>query len=227
MNKLLLHSTVFLLYSQYFQIFLRVIAIDPDLNQLMGNTESARWPLQAGYPGLAISNLNEYVSLFSHCLVNVQNYQGIEIIGIQSPVYTTRFDVANLEYCYGPSESYRSKNLHRFYFGQIPPKSEQHCLINYELFIQYKDISMKSRFYCRAYFDLFFPEPADAPHIVEYSWNKMRWWNFDILTSSHLFNTGGLHKKLREGWSKLLISANNLNCQELNCLTSYYLFQVS
>jgi len=59
--------------------------------QLMLKSET-HWPLKAGYPGLSIKNLNEYVSLFTHCLVNIQNYQGIDIIGIKSPVYLTRFD---------------------------------------------------------------------------------------------------------------------------------------
>jgi len=77
-----------------------VISLRPDLTKLTGNSESAQWPLQAGYPGLSIKNLDEYVSLFSHCLVNVQNYQGIEIIGIKSPVYLTRFDVAKLQFCF-------------------------------------------------------------------------------------------------------------------------------
>jgi len=87
-----------LLYLQSVQI-LHTFAVGPDLDRLMGKTESAHWPLQAGFPGLQIKNLNEYVSLFSHCLVNIQNYQGIEIIGIESPVYITRFDVAKLESC--------------------------------------------------------------------------------------------------------------------------------
>jgi len=75
---------------------------EPDLWDLIKISESARWPLQAGYPGLAIKNLPEYLSLFSHCLVNIQNYQGIEIIGIKSPVYITRYDVAYLKMCYRP-----------------------------------------------------------------------------------------------------------------------------
>jgi len=93
----LVHSL--LLYFQCTQVF-NVFALPPDLYDLMGESESAQWPLKAGYPGLTINNLNEYVSYFSHCLVNIQNYQGIEIIGINSPVYITRFDVANLQSCY-------------------------------------------------------------------------------------------------------------------------------
>jgi len=90
------------LFALYFPI-LNIFANEPDFNEFIGKRESAHWPLQAGYPGLAIKNLNEYVSLFSHCLINIQNYQGIEIVGIQSPVYLTRYDVANLEVCWRDS----------------------------------------------------------------------------------------------------------------------------
>jgi len=96
MYKQTLH-TLYLLLAKILHVF----ALKPDLVKLMKNSkaENAHWPLQAGYPGLIIENLNEYVSLFSHCLVNIQNYQGIEIIGIQSPVYLTRFDVAYSKFC--------------------------------------------------------------------------------------------------------------------------------
>jgi len=143
----------------------------------MRHSQSAKWPLKAGFPGLAIKNLNEYVSPFSHCLVNIQNYQGIEIIGIQSPVYITRFDVANLPslaILQNPShwnETYAIKSR-RFLFGKIPPKSEQTFTTYYDMFDQdgqYTDKSMNARWTCTAQFDLFFPEPEDAPHIVFHS----------------------------------------------------------
>jgi len=175
-----LHRIVFLLYFQ-FNLMLATIALEPDLYKLMRQSQSAKWPLKSGYPGLSIQNLNEYVSLFSHCLVNIQNYQGIEIIGIKSPVYITRFDVANL-----PSKVLRDNPSHwnemyaiksrRFFFGKIPPKSEQ----NYSMYdgiddnvIQYTDKSMKTRWYCSAQFDLFHPEPEDAPHIVFHAYRYL------------------------------------------------------
>jgi len=98
--------------------------------------------------------------------VNIQNYQGIEIIGIESPVYITRFDVANLDFCYNPSNSYRRKYRRRFFFGKIPPKSEQNCSIDYDQAIKYDDKSSKSRWYCTAQIYLFCPEPRDAPHML-------------------------------------------------------------
>jgi len=166
------HRVIYFLCLQCNQI-LNTFALEPDLDELMGDRESAHWPLQAGYPGLSIKDLNEYVSLFSHCLVNIQNYQGIEIIGIKSPVYITRFDVANLKDCTNKSKWFADKDIHLFLYGKIPPKSEQNCTLLYNDFIKYSDKSTKSRWHCRAQFDLFFPEPVDAPHIVKYSQNEL------------------------------------------------------
>jgi len=97
-----LQRIIFWLYVQSYQI-LNIFANKSNLDDVTVKKYSADWPLHTGYTGLAIVNLNEYVSLFSHCLVNIQNYQGIEIIGIQSPVYITTFDVANLEFCFSPA----------------------------------------------------------------------------------------------------------------------------
>jgi len=185
MHKIL-HNILFLHCLQNIQKFHTIASLlypdetdgyneedSPEDLMLQSGTESAHWPLKAGYPGLQIKNLNEYVSFFSHCLVNIQNYQGIEIIGIQSPVYITRFDVAVLEVCdnstviikdYGPDYETR-----RFFFGRISPRPKRNCSINYEQSIKYADKSIKARWYCAAQFDLFFPEPKDAPHIVHHS----------------------------------------------------------
>jgi len=135
-------------------------------------TERATWPLQAGYSGLSLKNLNEYVSLFSHCLVNIQNYQGIEIIGIQSPVYITRFDVAIVEVCDDLTESLGYHRTRKFLFGRIPPKSKRNCTTHYFGAEEPTDKSRNARWICRAQFDLFFPEPKEAPHIVLHSQNS-------------------------------------------------------
>jgi len=73
------------------------------------------WPLQKGTPGLTISNLNEYVELFKFCLINLQNFQGIELIGITTPVYITRFDV-DLIRC--NTEGTRTIEIEEIYFGK-------------------------------------------------------------------------------------------------------------
>jgi len=93
MNKLFQRIIAYMFFLQCSRI-IHTFELQEELLELMGKSKSAHWPLQAGYSGLSIKNLDEYVSLFSHCLVNIQNYQGIEIIGIKSPVYITRFDVA-------------------------------------------------------------------------------------------------------------------------------------
>jgi len=190
-----LFVTLCLQYNQVLNIF----ANKPDLEQLMRNSESAQWPLQAGYPGLSIKNLDEYISLFSHCLVNIQNYQGIEIIGIKSPICITRFDVASLEFCSG---SYHSKQVHRFLFGKIPTKSEQNCETKYDEILKYPDKLFYSRWYCTAHFDLFFPEPADAPHIV---------FHFQLpafTLKRNLFDVSTKYTVVvesRDNWSKILL----------------------
>jgi len=175
----ILRTILFLHFLQNNQMY-QIIAVELNSDKLMGRdrdelleelmraskTESAIWPLQAGYPGLAVKNLNEYVSLFSHCLVNIQNYQGIEIIGIQSPVYITRFDVALVEVCDEDTPVFYWTR--KFFFGRIPPNTERNCTTDYFQAIKYTDKSMNARWYCRAQFDLFFPEPQEAPHIVHH-----------------------------------------------------------
>jgi len=132
---------------------------------------------------------NIYVSLLSHCLVNIQNYQGIEIIGIKTPVYLTRFDVAH--FGNGSLYNYHKKKTHRFFFGKIPPPSDYQHSTDYEKFIKTTDKTFSARWYCRAQFDLFFPEPLDAPHVVYHSQNYKEKSLFDIIPKKHL----------RESWS--------------------------
>jgi len=194
----LLHRLIYAFCLQCNQI-LNTFAMEPDLYQLMGNRESAHWPLQAGYPGQAIKNLNEYVSRFSQCLVNIQNYQGIEIVGIKSPVYLTRFDAANLKDCTNKIKVFSDKLTHTFLYGKIPPKSEQNCSYHYNEVIKHSDKSTKSRWHCRAQFDLFFPEPVDAPHIVHHSQTRENTNLFD--TSRELIDSNTNEK---EAWSKIL-----------------------
>jgi len=157
-----------------------------------------QWPLKAGYPGLAIKNLNEYVSLFSHCLVNIENYQGIEIIGIQSPVYITRFDLASLPDCDDSSDSFEESEDYetfRFFFGKIPSKSERNCSIDYSQAIKYTNKSINARWTCSAQFDLFFPEPEDAPLFVDYYSNRFE--------KQNLFDTTP-QEYSGQAWSKII-----------------------
>jgi len=190
------HRIFFQIYLQ-FNFILNLFADKPPiLKEMIRNIESTHWPLQAGYPGLTIENLNEYVSLFSHCLVNIQNYQGIEIIGIKSPVRITRFDVAYLKPCWDPSNPIR---MDRVFFG----KSKQNCF-NYtkSLASNYSDQSFNLRWYCTAHFDLFFPEPVDAPHIVYQSQEFDPYYKRDLFdVSPDYFDVDSF----RDNWSKILL----------------------
>jgi len=182
----LLFGTLRIVYLQL-HLMIQTFASPPNFDQLLSKSDITHWPLKAGYPGLKIENLNEYVSLFSHCLVNIQNYQGIEIVGIQSPVYITRFDAALLDYCHQSNDSYPRQEIHRFIFGATLPKTKQNCstpeyqqirrdkaaddLFQYlgvyvDNLVKYTDASFTRGWTCTAQFDLFFPEPEDAPHIV-------------------------------------------------------------
>jgi len=204
MMSTLLRVRILPLYLQ-FCFILNLFAAKPILKEMMQNsgTESAHWPLKAGYPGLNIENLNDYVSLFSHCLVNIQNYQGIEIIGIQHPVRIARFDVVYLEHCWGLSSSFRV--MYRFFYGKIPPKSEQNCISKYEEYLKdsYSDKSVTLRWYCTAHFDLFFPEPADAPHIVYYSQEPTFAFKRNFFDVSLGFLDLAAQIQYRDKWSKI------------------------
>jgi len=184
------------------QIF-HTFANEPDLEQLIVNSESAHWPLQAGYPGLTLENLNEYVSLFSHCLLNIQNYQGIEIIGISYPVRIARFDVAYFDHCELPS---LRKAIYRFFFGKIPQKSKQNCAAEYDenLKNNYSDKSFTSRWYCTAHFDLFFPEPVEAPHIVYHSQQHNFYFKRDLFDVAVKYTDVEARVHYRDNWSKIL-----------------------
>jgi len=199
-----------------FNLILNLFAKKREYYEMIEDSESAQWPLQAGYPGLTIENLNDYVSLFSNCLVNIQNYQGIEIIGIKSPVCITRFDVANLEFCGRPSYNFLKKRLHLFLFGKIPPKSERNCTTDYDKILKYSDKSFSSRWYCKAEFDLFFPEPEEAPHIVYHSEQRSHILKRNLFDVSYEYTAITAYK---DNWSKiLLISIRSRECSCLNYL---------
>jgi len=141
----------FLLYFLFLECP-KFFALQVDLEKLMEKYESTKWPLKAGYPGLAIKNLNEYVSFFSHCLVNIQNYQGIDIIGLKSPVYLTRFDVADTtKFNYPSNWRDYDTETRRFLFGKIPSKSERNSSSDYDHIIKYIDKSINARWTCTQY----------------------------------------------------------------------------
>jgi len=58
----------------------------------LGKRDRTAWPLYIGKSGAQVENLNNYLSLFSNCLINIQNYHGIHLGSFQIPLYLTRFD---------------------------------------------------------------------------------------------------------------------------------------
>jgi len=129
-----------------------------------GDMNYTTWPLQEGYVGLHISNLNEYVQLFQECLVNIENHQGIDLIGITSPVLITRFDI---EIVRCPRYTYARELA----FGKRLTSSEKSCHRPPKSFPAYDYRLTMGKWSCFAHFDLFQPEMKDAPHFFL---NKVR-----------------------------------------------------
>jgi len=118
------------------------------------------WPLQEGFINLQILNLNEYVELFHNCLINLQNYQGVDIIGLKSPVYLTRYDV-NIIRC-RRSGRILSQIVEVYYGKRV--SSEEQC-VSRKQHVKYEHKTTKASWSCFAQFDLFHPEVYQAPHI--------------------------------------------------------------
>jgi len=121
------------------------------------------WPLKAGFPGLVIYNLNEYLSLFPQCLVVVYNHQGIEMTEWTVPIYLQRFDVAVQA---NSADRFIKNNMtrviaRRIDFEKIPQIQDFENLRFYEKdHVKFSE----SKWYCYVQFDIYFPEKADAFH---------------------------------------------------------------
>jgi len=97
-------------------------------------------------------------------------------------------------------------NFRRFFFGKISPKSKRHCKWGYSKSKEGSEKSMHARWYCSAHFDLFFPEPANAPHIVSGAYQTGKNFLFDI--SRKYINVAG---ELRDSWSKICFKYYSIN----------------
>jgi len=127
-----------------------------------GDMNYTTWPLQEGYVGLQISNLNQYVDLFQSCLVNIENHQGIDLIGITSPVFITRFDVEIIR-----CESWNIEKEVVFNTGRRKAQSLEDCHPKEQgnaVFPAYDYKLTMGRWSCYAHFELFHAELKDAPH---------------------------------------------------------------
>jgi len=124
------------------------------------------WPLQIGYQSAIIPNLNEYLALFSNCLVNLQNFQGIDFIEWKYPIYLTRFDIAGEFFMNKNHPGHKSYSSKRFFFENVPKNLEGFDYarpLQSQSSIDGRDY-LKFRFNCYAQFDLFHPEIRDAFH---------------------------------------------------------------
>jgi len=121
------------------------------------------WPLQIGFPGAKIPNLNSYLDLFSNCLVNVQNFHGIDLLEWNFPIHLTRFDIAGT-YNYTTDNKFFSMSL-RFLFEKVPSLKDLKDTGTWQVLELISDQdSLKFKWTCLAQFDLFHPEIKDAFH---------------------------------------------------------------
>jgi len=140
----------------------------PNFQYPLGKT---LWPLQKDNPGSRIKNLNDYLSLFSRCLVNIQNFQGIDLHEWKYPIFLTRIDIASAiflndrmsstgQYFYNANPSLEVLNLNqtkRVYIKEIEPED-----------------TIKFRWNCFAKFDIFYPELKDFPYYYKHFFNLNR-----------------------------------------------------
>jgi len=116
------------------------------------------WPMQTGYIGLEIQNLNDYVELFKHCLINIQNYQGIELVGLRTPVYITRFDVDIIRCITRSGIHFATVTIH------LRRHTNQERFCKLRSYFKYEHKTTKPGWSCFVQFDLFHPEVHQAPH---------------------------------------------------------------
>jgi len=118
------------------------------------------WPLKAGFPGLIIENINEYLSQFPLCLVAVFNPQGIEMIEWPHPIYLYRYDIAVKEIV-DSDDNKTYNNIYDFPFGKSPILEDtKHKTLPLSNNLDVPE----SKWTCYVHFDLFYPEKSDAFH---------------------------------------------------------------
>jgi len=142
-------------------------ATETDIKRF-GHITRTTWPSQHRYSLLHISNLNEYIELFEHCLINIENYQGIDISETKIPVLLTRLDI-KITRCN------KSDILREIHYGKISnvPEICQNDTLYYEHFrlpLEYKLTA--GRWSCYAKFELLLPEIKEAPHIFDFKHSK-------------------------------------------------------
>jgi len=170
MSKLLIQTEILLLFIYFLSQNVQshpIVSADNDESKFHYNSSDlpflTSWPLKAGFPGLKIENLDDYVSLFPHCLTVVHNHQGIEMAEWKNPLYLFRFDVAlNTEDVWSPET--RFNRFSQIQFEKLPPQNNvsEQALDSIE---RVEELMVhEAKLNCYAQFDLYFPEKSDAFH---------------------------------------------------------------
>jgi len=150
------------------------------------------WPLQEGYVGSIIPNLNDYVNLFSECLVNIQNFQGIDLEEWNVPIFLTRFDFVVKVFSINDGKKLSStrQSSYQVYFNDIYYLSSN---LSHGKYFPLKDVSpsdtIKFRWSCFSKFDLFYPERKDAPIFYDH-YNLYLKFEKNILGPSRIYLAG-------------------------------------
>jgi len=167
----------FTLYLAYFIIYSSANnntvdsnpAQEPLVKQFRYEPIKTTWPLQEDYPNSRINNLNSYLSLFSECLLNVQNFQGIDLDEWAHPLFITRFDIAGIiQTDLNTNQSFLS--TFQYLYDKVPSlealNDESYEFPDPE-YIKSTD-TIKFRWRCFAKFDIFLPERKEAMHFYHY-----------------------------------------------------------
>jgi len=130
------------------------------------NISRTTWPSQLRYGSLHILNLNDYIQLFEHCLINVENYQGIDFSESKTPLLLSRLGI-KITRCNLSDETYI---LREIFFGKSDAQDNCEKARFYDrrdrLPFEYK--FSVGRWACYAKFELLSPEIKEAPHIFRF-----------------------------------------------------------
>jgi len=165
------------------------------------------WPLKEIFFNMELVNLDEVVSMFQPCLTNIQNFHGINIAQVTSPIYLTRYDVFNI------ANKAASKKLPSFLSWLTSSSKNKIYKVPFEKVsfhlknktaplpaqsMEIEDRSMKAKWNCFVQIDLFYPEIRDAFHFylhqLEYGPIETNIFGFEVRASGGVLNVHGSSK---------------------------------
>jgi len=134
---------------------------------------TTNWPLKEIFQKMELTNLDDIVSVFQPCLTNMQNFHGINIAPLSSPVYLTRYDIFNIATKDEPKRTSdifsflflgSNKKIYKVPFEKVPFHLKNKTAKLPAQFMNVEDRSAKARWKCFVQIDLFYPEVHDAFH---------------------------------------------------------------